>query len=263
MSQDHRDAIRAQFGAHAHAYAESRGHAAGTDLDLLIGALPRGPQLSALDVATGAGHTALALAPRVGQVIGLDLTPEMLAEGAKLAAARGIGNATWQQGDAHDLPFADGTFDIVTVRRAAHHFTDVRRFLREARRVLRPGGALGVVDQSVPDEREAADLIERMEKLRDPSHVRAWSPAEWRRLLEEGGFRVGSIEVTVERRDVDEWLDLAVSQAAARTAVMASLSAATRAALRGNGFTQDERGVYSFDKLRVVIVAEAAAGTGS
>ena len=257
MSQDNRDAVRAQFGAQARGYAQSQSHASGEDLWLLTHHLPQGATLQALDVATGTGHTALALAPQVGRVVGFDLTPEMLAQAAQLATARGIANVAWQQGDAHDLPVPDGTFDIVTVRRAAHHFTDVRRFLREAHRVLRPTGSLGVVDQSVPDDPEAADLIERLEKLRDPSHVRAWSPSEWRTLLAEAGFRLGYFEVTVERIGVDQWLDLSGAAGERRDRVLSQVASASPAARRKNGLAEDAAGRYAFDKLRVVLVATA------
>ncbi len=256
MSQDNREAVRAQFGAHAAGYATSAGHAGGADLALLIDRLPKGPALTALDVATGTGHTAMALATHVASVVGLDLTPEMLAEAGRLAAARGLANVSWRLGDAHALPYPDHTFDIVTVRRAAHHFADVAGFLREAHRVLKPLGALGIVDQSVPDATEAAALIEQMEKLRDPSHVRAWSPAEWHGLLDTAMFATDFLEVTVERRNVDEWLELAGSGAdSERARILAPLAAASAEALRGNGFIRDAEGRYAFDKLRVVIVA--------
>ena len=258
MSQDNRDAVRAQFGARAAGYVTSAGHAGGSDLGLLVDRLPKGPALTALDVATGTGHTALALAPHVASVVGLDLTPEMLAEAARLAATRGVANVSWRQGDAHDLPYPDATFDILTVRRAAHHFADVARFLREAHRVLKPAGTLGIVDQSVPDVPEAAALIEQMEKLRDGSHVRAWSPAQWRRLLEAAAFQTDFLEVTIERRDVDEWLELSGADAAGeRARVLAPLATASSEALRGNGFVRDDGGRFAFDKLRVVVVARA------
>ncbi|HVB10170.1 MAG TPA: methyltransferase domain-containing protein [Bacillota bacterium] len=257
MTENNRDAVRAQFGARAHGYAESPGHAAGADLRLLIEGLPTGPGLTALDVATGTGHTALALAPRVGDAVGLDLTPEMLAEAARLAAERGVRNVTWALGDAHALPFPDVTFDIVTTRRAAHHFANVARFLQEARRVLKPGGTLGIVDQSVPEVPEAAAPIWEMEKRRDPSHVRAWSGAEWRRMLEAASFAVESLELAVERRDVEEWLELAGSDQAGAARVLNPLLAASPAALQGNAFARDAAGRWSFDKLRVVILARA------
>lgn len=255
MRQDHDGEVRARFGGRAPGYASSRGHASGTDLHLLLSHLPRGASLHALDVATGTGHTALALASRVGSVVGLDLTPEMLAEASGLATARGVTNVTWRRGDAHHLPFADASFDLVTVRRAPHHFVDVPRFLREALRVLRPAGTLGIVDQTVPEGPGSADFIERLEKLRDPSHVRAWSPAGWQRLLTEAGFRMDFTAVDVERCDLDAWLEPAGHGVEGRGRILAALAAASPDALQGNGFVKDAQGRWSFDKLRVVIVA--------
>jgi len=123
--------------------------------------------------------------------------------------------------------------------------------------VLKPGGTLGIVDQSVPEVPEAAALIEEMEKRRDPSHVRAWSVAEWRRMLEAASFAVESLELAVERRDVEEWLELAGSDQAGAARVLNPLLAASPAALQGNAFARDAAGRWSFDKLRVVILARA------
>ena len=91
-----------------------------------------------LDVATGAGHTALAFAPHVAKVTATDITEEMLAQAKKLAASRGLGNVKTVPAKAEDLPFPDMSFDLVTCRLAAHHFADVAAFAAEAFRVLIP-----------------------------------------------------------------------------------------------------------------------------
>ena len=138
-----KDQVRQQFGANAAAYVSSPTHAQGASLARLVELADPQPAWRVLDVATAAGHTALAFAPRVSAVIGLDLTPEMLPLAARLAAERGAANVAFAVGDVDDLPFG-GAFDLVTCRIAPHHFADIGRFLAEAARALRPGGRLVV-----------------------------------------------------------------------------------------------------------------------
>jgi len=132
-----------------------------------------------LDVATGTGFTALAFAPYVGSVIGLDVSPGMLAQARRQAEERSIGNTEFREAPAEALPFADETFDIVTCRIAPHHFLEIEKFVSEAARVLKPGGALLLVDTTVPDtDPGAAEWQNAVETVRDPSHVRNYMPSE-------------------------------------------------------------------------------------
>ena len=157
---------------------------------LLENAGPR-PTDTVLDVATGTGFTALAFAPSVQSVIGLDVSPGMLAQAQKRAEELGLNNLTFQEGAAESLPFPEATFDIVTCRIAPHHFLDIQAFLNETARVLTPGGRLALVDTAVPDDLpEAADWQNAVEVRRDPSHVRNYTPQEWRRMTEAAGLTV-------------------------------------------------------------------------
>lgn len=253
---DLQESVRRQFGRRASAYAQSRSHASGDDLRRLVELLPQGKSLEALDVATGTGHTALALAAHVGSVIGLDLTPEMLREAEALAAQRGVQNVRFLTGDAAALPFPDHRFQIVTCRRAPHHFPDVGRFLAEVGRVLEPGGVFGLVDQTSPEAAAAQDLIESFEKLRDPTHVHALTPKEWRQALHDAGLHVRHLEITTEERYVDEYLDVAGVEPAVRQAIYALIEAAPRAAVEMNGFTRRD-GRLMFDRRRVLAIAVA------
>ncbi len=157
---------------------------------LLANAAPQ-PTDFVLDIATGTGFTALAFAPFVETVIGMDVSPGMLEQARKQAGERRIANAVFQEGAAESLPFAEGAFDIVTCRIAPHHFLNVETFLAEAARVLKPGGRLALVDTTVPDDApEAAAWQNAVEAVRDPSHVRNHTPNEWRAMAEATGLTV-------------------------------------------------------------------------
>ena len=157
---------------------------------LLDNADPR-PTDFVLDVATGTGFTALAFTPHVQTVIGLDVSSGMLEQARKQAGERRIANAVFQEGAAEALPFAEGSFDIVACRIAPHHFLDIQKFLAEAARVLKRGGRLALVDTTVPDDSpEAAEWQNEVEAVRDPSHVRNYTPGEWRRMTEAMGLTV-------------------------------------------------------------------------
>jgi ubiquinone/menaquinone biosynthesis C-methylase UbiE len=192
------------FGTHAGGYAKSQSHAHGSDLAALVEGLGLKPTDVALDVATGTGFTAAALAPHVKHVTGIDVTIEMLDEAKKLARAENLANIGFQTGDAQDMKFADSTFDVVTVRRATHHFRDVQKFLREAKRVLGRGGRLGVVDMSPLEGTE--EFSNRIEVLRDSSHVRAFTSAEWKSMVSEAGFQIRSAQVLGEHISFQKWL---------------------------------------------------------
>ena len=178
----------AQFSGKGKAYAASAGHAyAGTLAALVDLVQPQGHERF-LDVATGGGHLARAFAPHVASTVAFDLLDDMLvqARGENIAPVRGM---------AERLPFRDGAFDLVGCRLAAHHFADVDAFLRESRRVLKPGGSLLIADTTVPEDAETAAEIDRIETLRDPSHGRSLPVSEWRAKLEAAGFAVDHASV--------------------------------------------------------------------
>lgn len=181
--------VAAQFGAAAGAYTTSLTHSDPAALERVIKLARPAPGDMALDIATGAGHTALALASHVKQVIAYDLTEPMLAETARNAAARGLSNVATRQGPAESLPFADASFDIVTVRQAPHHFADVRAAVREMARVARPGARVIIIDSTAPEDASLERQWNHIEKVRDPSHVRDYPPSEWRTFVADAGLQ--------------------------------------------------------------------------
>ena len=173
-----------EYNAQWNTWSEQTLHA------MLAAAQPQ-PTDTVLDVATGTGFTALAFAPHVRSVVGLDVSPGMLAQAKSYASERGDRNTRFQEGAAESLPFGDGTFDLVTCRIAPHHFLDVQKFLSEAARVLKPDGRFVLVDTTVPDDvPDAAQWQNAVEVLRDPSHVENYPPSKWRQMTEDAGLTV-------------------------------------------------------------------------
>lgn len=201
------DLVRRQFGANAANYATSEVHAKGASLARLVELVAPQPSWHALDVATAAGHTALAVAPHVADVVASDVTPEMLTVAANQAAERGLTNVRFEAGDAQALPFDDAAFDLVTCRIAPHHFPSPDRFIAEVARVLNAGGRFGLVDNVVPDEPVAAEFANRWEKDRDPSHHRCLSLDEWLELLVANGFEIVHSELLAKRMNFAAWVD--------------------------------------------------------
>lgn len=222
--------IRATFSPVAANYSRSFFHADATQLDEVVTLAQPRPLDVALDVATGSGNTALALAPHVGHVIGLDLTAAMLVECRRNAEKSGSANVTWVQGDACRLPFASGVLDLYTARAAPHHFQDLASALSEAARVLRPGGRACFIDCSPPPA--AREHLHEIEVGRDPSHVLSRTLAEWTELVEGAGLHVERARRRKLDWDFDGWMaTLAIPRARAE-GLATKLEAATGQAAR-------------------------------
>ncbi len=183
------------FTQRADFYATSPVHIDRAVLDQLADWTQAQPHWLALDVATGTGHTAFAIAPRVRSVIATDLTAAMLTQAVRLADERAIRNVSLAAADAHVLPFADATFDLVTSRRAPHHFSRIAVALAEFRRVTKPGGRLVIDDRSVPEDDFTDETMNRLDWYHDESHVRQYGPSEWERMLSAAGFTVERSEL--------------------------------------------------------------------
>jgi ubiquinone/menaquinone biosynthesis C-methylase UbiE len=202
--------VKASFGPNAQQYSASAGHADQDVLQQLVAKVGPKPTDKVLDIGTGAGHTAIAFAPAVASVVALDLTPQMLEEVKRNAAAKGVTNLTTQQGPAESLPFEDGSFEVVVCRLTTHHFANLPQAVREMGRVLKPGGKLVIVDTTVPEDDQLDRQINEIELLRDPSHVRNYRPSEWRALLEkEARVKVSEIELSYydegSKMDFERW----------------------------------------------------------
>lgn len=207
MSDDLKSKVQAQFGAASAGYATSEVHAKGESLGILLELLKPQPDWHVLDVATGAGHTALTLAPHVAHVIATDLTEEMLIKTAELAAARGLTNLETRFADAEELPFDDASFDLVTCRIAMHHFPNPRQALDEFARVLKPGGVIGFTDNITVPDKQAAGYYNAYEKLRDPSHNWVYPLVRLQAMFEDADFKVQATRQLSKELEFQQWAD--------------------------------------------------------
>lgn len=182
----HRDVILDQFTRQATPFATAPGIRDEAALALVVEFSGVGPADTVLDVACGPGILACAFARVARHVTGIDITPAMLDRARALQREHGFANVTWQPGDVSPLPYPDASFTVVVSRYAFHHFLDPRAALAEMARVCAPGGTVVVIDAAPAPEKAAA--FNRMELVRDPSHVRAMPAAELVSLFADAGL---------------------------------------------------------------------------
>ncbi len=184
----HRDLIVEQFTKQAVPFSTAPGVRDEEALRLLVDFTGAGLDDTVLDVACGPGLVVCALAGVVRHATGIDVTPAMIERARTLAAEKGLANVSWHVGDVLPLPYPDGGFSIIVSRFAFHHFPEPRAVLAEMKRVCAPGGRVVLVDVAASEDPAKAAALNRMEKLRDPSHVRALTLAELEGLFAEVGL---------------------------------------------------------------------------
>jgi SAM-dependent methyltransferase len=185
-TRQHSDLILDQFTRQAVPFATAPSIKDEAALRLIVEWSGAGPADTVLDVACGPGLVVCAFARVVRHATGIDITRAMLERARAVAAERGLTNVTWRQGDVLPLPWPDGAFTVVTSRFAFHHFLDPLAVLREMARVCAPGGTVMVVDSAPAADK--ADAFNRMEVVRDPSHVRSLPLAEHLDLFRRAGL---------------------------------------------------------------------------
>jgi ubiquinone/menaquinone biosynthesis C-methylase UbiE len=246
---------RAQFARTAPAYVASQGHARGDDLRRLVELAAPQPSDRALDVSTGGGHTALALAPQVARVVASDLTPAMLAAARAFLTSQGVTNADYVIADAERLPFLDAAFDLVTVRIAPHHYADARAACGELARVLVPGGRLVLIDNVAPDDPALDAFMNDIEWRRDQSHVRNYTAPEWHQMLAEAGLSVTHTELDRKVHDFASWTARSEMPEGDRAALERDLRAATPAARAHFAIVVEGERVISWSSDFIIIAA--------
>jgi SAM-dependent methyltransferase len=237
---------RTIFGERADLYTTSASHTDQQVLGRVVEIADPKADWRVLDIGTGTGHTALAFAPHVREVVGLDLTEEMLREARKLAQERGIDNATFRVADVHRLPREfEASFDLVTCRRAAHHFSDIDRALAEMVRTLRSGGLLLIDDRSVPEDDWIDETMHRLDCLHDESHVRQYRASRWLALLENAGLSVEVVEPYTKHRPVTALTErVSPEDVAAIHAILDGLSSEERSKLRLETVDGEDRSTH-------------------
>jgi ubiquinone/menaquinone biosynthesis C-methylase UbiE len=248
--------VQAQFGAVAAAYVTSAGHAAGEDLEHLLAWGHALRPRRVLDVATGAGHTALAFTGLGARVTAFDLTEPMLRTARSFLTERGASDVRFVAGDVEALPFRAGVFDVVTCRIAAHHFANVGPAVRQVAATLRPGGAFLVQDILGHDDGGASAFITEVERRRDPSHVRAYRAIEWKALLRGAGLTVMDEAVISKGRPWDDWTARTRMTSEARAALEAFVKAAPDAHREAFDFRFDGDRIESFTDRMILLRAE-------
>jgi ubiquinone/menaquinone biosynthesis C-methylase UbiE len=199
------DEVRARFGATAERVAEHAGQQIETVREQLRSFVAPSGDERALDIGTGAGTLALALAPLVREVVGVDIVEELL----ERARAQAPANVMFVEGDATSLPFEQGSFDLVCTRRTLHHIARPERVVAELTRMTARGGHVFVDDQIAPADPLAALELDRFERARDPSHTRTLPDVDFRHLFEANGLVLVQTKYQRHTRELDYYLSLA------------------------------------------------------
>lgn len=222
--EPHGDRLRTSFSGQAAAFEDDRfiGRLV-TDGEWIFNRLELDGSEQVLDVAAGTGHAARGLAGRVRSVVALDATPAMLEAGKRAAAAEGLRNIAFVEGDGTAMSFAPASFDVVVCRFALHHFPDPDALIREMLRCLRPGGQLLVADLVADEHPALAARQNALEALRDPSHAKCLSAEALRARI----GALGAIEVRTDlhqnARLLAPWLEQTSSTEAQAELIRAAL----------------------------------------
>jgi SAM-dependent methyltransferase len=205
MPESNVDEVRARFGATAELVADHATRQIETVREQIRSFVAPNGDERAIDAGTGAGTLALALAPLVREVVGVDIVPELLARAREGAPE----NVTFVEGDATKLPFDSGSFDLACSRRTLHHIARPELAVAELARVTGPGRRVFVDDQIAPVDPLAALDLDRFERARDPSHTRTLPDIDFRHLFEANGLVLLRAHFQTHTRKLDYYLDLA------------------------------------------------------
>ncbi len=237
------------FSHDGETYADAEG------LAWMLKDLPVSPDAEALDIATGTGEFARALAPHVAKVVGLDATDAMIERGRTFIEQAGIENISFEKGLVQELPFEDETFDIVSSRYAFHHFADPKPVISEMARVCKTGGHLIIVDIVVPDESAAAQY-QYYEWLCDPSHTRCLGSEEFQSYFQLFGMEIVSARPRVLAEELHEWMDFSLTQKERREEILRAVSAELAGGPKTGLSPREEDSVLVFQQLDLSIVGK-------
>jgi len=243
----HEALVARQFSPQAEAYVTSPVHAQGEDLDFLASLMAGRGAARVLDLGCGGGHVSFTVAPHVAEVVAYDLSTSMLEAVTAEAAKRGLTNIETAWGTAEELPFPEQSFDAVVSRYSAHHWRDLKAGLAHARRVLKPNGRAIFMDVIAPADPLADTFLQSIELLRDPSHVRDYSVAEWGAAAREAGFEVQNVVVRRLRLEFLSWVTR-IATPDLHVAAIRSLQSLSSKEVR-NHFALEPEGTFTVDTM--------------
>ena len=252
MSVSQHAFVAGQYGPRADDYVRSVTHSSGEDLDQLEVLLRGHAAARVLDLGCGGGHVSYRAAAHVASVVACDLAPEMLDAVARTASERGLANITTQQAAAESLPFEAACFDFVLCRFSAHHWQDMPAGLREARRVLRPSGRAVFIDTVAPADPVLDTHLQTVELLRDASHVRNYSLAEWIAALSGAGFAVSTLQCRRLPMEFGAWTRRTHTPEAREAAIRSVQDSAPERVSDHFAITPD--GSFTIDTMDVTVV---------
>jgi SAM-dependent methyltransferase len=251
MSDTQHAFVAEHYAPRASAYVTSAVHRGGPDLDRVAELLRQRRPARVLDLGCGGGHVSYTAASYAGEVVACDLTADMLVEVARTAADRGFSNITTEQAAAERLPFPDASFDAVLCRFTIHHWHDRRSGLREARRVAKPDGFGVFIDVVSPAHPLLDTHLQTLELLRDASHVRNATAAEFIADLAAAGWTATALAPRKMRMDFEPWTARTRTPDVCKAALQ-HLQRSASAPVR-DYFKIDEGGSFDLDSLLVEV----------
>jgi len=243
-----------QFSKRSNAYAACSALMDQADLDTVVGLLDLTGVEQVLDVATGTGYLAMALSPHVKEVIGIDITPGMLKLAVQAAREKGLDNIDNLVGDVEHLPFRDSEFDVVTCRFSFHHFPGPRMSLSEMARVLRPGGRLVIEDMLSSEDATKSEYQNKMENMRDPSHIKHYRASEIEQMLQEAGLMVVDRVGGSSDFGLEHWIGMADPPAGNVEKIREMMEVSMEGDRSGQNVREEEGGVV-FTYATLIVVA--------
>ena len=200
------DLVRDRFTRTAEVFGDSILKTRAAEAEILAEMVAAKPTDVAVDLACGTGALAMGFARRVHRIYGLDLTAAMLAVARRAAREANARNVTFALGNAEQIPFADGSLDLALTSYALHHVPNPGRVIGEMARVLKRGGRAGVIDIFVLEDPRSAEMHDRIERVRDPSHTRALARSEFQSLFAANGLRITDTRVEEHAATFDQWM---------------------------------------------------------